>query len=202
MVTDYYNINAEAYIADTRSVDMHPVYQEFLAYIPEGGRIIDAGCGSGRDTRFFMLKGFNVIAFDASQEMVNAASAYAGLQVKLATFQNFQDPIRCDGIWACASLLHVPKGELTECLNNLSNVMKSGAVLYASFKYGNTERIQDGRHFTDMDETTLDGIVGTLVSLSVLKIWKTKDVRPGRNHEVWFNILLKNSEFSIMRHVH
>ena len=127
MTIDYYNEHAKTFIADTQCVEMGSLYQNFLAHVAEGGRIVDAGCGSGRDSRFFASKGYDVLAFDASQEMVKAASVYTGLPVRLDTFKSFHDEESCDAVWACASLLHVPRNELAPCLENLTLSMKTGS---------------------------------------------------------------------------
>jgi 2-polyprenyl-3-methyl-5-hydroxy-6-metoxy-1,4-benzoquinol methylase len=123
-----------------------------LIHVRPGGDILDAGCGSGRDTLAFRTAGYNVTAFDASPEMCRMARQYAKTNVIHMTFQEVVWRHAFDGIWACASLLHVPQVELYEVLRRLFNALRSSGVLYASFKHGSGKRTVDGRSFTDMTE--------------------------------------------------
>jgi len=106
---DWYNTNAENYFNETKNFSMKKEYPPFLEYIPKGGKILDAGCGSGRDTKEFKDMGYKVTAFDASEELAKKASKHTGLNVEATTFEKFKSDDKFDGIWACTSLLHVSK---------------------------------------------------------------------------------------------
>jgi SAM-dependent methyltransferase len=190
MSVDYYNQNAEIYFADTVKADVQDLRSKFLTYVPTGGDILDAGCGSGRDTLAFHRAGYRVTAFDASPELCRLAREYAGLPIIQITFQEMTWRGAFDGIWTCASLLHVPRMELPEILQCFVNALRPNGVLYASFKYGSGERIVGGRQFTDMTEIELGRLLQS-VGLSSAEYWTTNDVRPGRKSEQWLNALAR-----------
>jgi 2-polyprenyl-3-methyl-5-hydroxy-6-metoxy-1,4-benzoquinol methylase len=144
---NYYNQNAEVYFAGTVQADVQDLRSKFLIQVPAGGDILDAGCGSGRDALAFQKAGYRVTAFDASPEMCRMARQYTELPVIQMTFQEVIWRSAFDGIWACASLLHVPRVELPEVLRRLVCALRRNGTLYASFKHGNDERIVDGRRF-------------------------------------------------------
>ena len=103
----YYNENARAYFDSTVALDMGKLYGPFLKHLRPGSKVLDAGCGSGRDSLFFKNQGFQVTAFDASKEMVKLASELLDQKVLLMSFEDLSLTEQYDGIWACASLLHV-----------------------------------------------------------------------------------------------
>lgn len=189
-MTNYYNENAEQFIQDTLNVNMGNLYKRFLPRLPEKGVILDAGCGSGRDSKHFINQGFTVHAFDASEVLAKKASKVINQKVEVTTFQEFNSNHYYDGIWACASLLHVPSAELQECIINLVNHLKTGGFFYASFKYGDTEREVNGRLFTDMKEESFSKLIEEIKSLSLVEYWITGDNRAGRENEKWFNVIL------------
>lgn len=188
---DYYNKHADTFAASTTLLDMSELYAAFLPLLKPKGHILDAGCGSGRDASFFKQQGFTVSAFDASQELVNIASINLQQKVALLTFQQVDAQEQYDGIWCCASLLHVAKVELPDVFARLQRAMRPQAVLYISFKYGATEREQGGRLFTDLNEELLNSLLATQSSLKLLKSWQTADIRPERSHESWLNALIR-----------
>lgn len=188
----YYTDNAADFFRSTVEVDMAPIYEKFLPLVPRQGHILDAGCGSGRDSRHFLNTGFNVTAFDASGELCKLASAYTGLPVQCLRFEDLDWQEEFDAVWACASLLHVARADLKDALDRLTAAMKPGAVLYASFKYGTTERQKDDRHFTDLDELGLATVTAENGSLQIIECWVTEDRRPNRQ-ETWLNALLRKT---------
>lgn len=190
MTIEYYNKNAQVFIETTLNVDMQALYQPFIKLLPENALILDAGCGSGRDTKAFLDMGFQIEAIDASEGMVKHATSYTGICVQHKMFQDISIKDKYDGIWACASLLHVPKSELAAVISNLSEALKIGGIWYLSFKYGDNERIKDGRTFTDMDEKAVAALLSHQPSLKLMDMWITEDARPERN-EKWLNLIVK-----------
>jgi SAM-dependent methyltransferase len=186
----YYEDQAAAFFAETVTVDMAPLYARFLAHLPLGGSILDAGCGSGRDALAFRRLGYTVTAFEASPALARLTSEHCGLPVEVRRFQDIESEDRFDGIWACASLLHVPMAELPEVLGRLGRALKFGGVLYASFKYGAGEREHGGRRFTDLDEAGLAALVERVPGLAVIEIWVTGEQREGREGERWLNAMV------------
>jgi SAM-dependent methyltransferase len=188
-LADYEN-QAKTFFAETVDVDMAPLYERFLGHVTPGWHILDAGCGSGRDALAFRRLGYAVTAFEASPTLARMASEHCGLPVEVRRFQEIEWEDRFDGIWACASLLHVPMAELPDVLQRLGRALKSGAVLYASFKYGAGEREHGGRRFTDLDERGLAALVEAVPALAVLETWGTADRREGREGERWLNAVV------------
>lgn len=190
MTMAYYQRNAQTFFDATVGVDMSSLYAPFLRLVAPGGCVLDAGCGSGRDAKAFSTLGYRVEAFDASAEMMELAIAYTGLPVRQMTFSALETEERYDGIWSCASLLHLPQSELPEAMRRLARALKPGGVWYLSFKYGVSEREKEGRHFTDLDEAGLQTLVSPLPQVSIVEQWTTQDKRPDRD-EVWLNALLR-----------
>ena len=187
----YYEDKAEEYLARTSQLDMESLYKPFLELIPAGGTILDAGCGPGRDTLSFLKKGFQVTAFDASAKMVELASKQTGVAAFQMRFQELKYEQEFDGIWACASLLHVPFCELEDVLTRFRRALKTGGICFMSFKQGNGERFEDGRRFIDFTEATLQQKLADISGLSILRIWGTED-QAGRNGVQWVNALVRS----------
>lgn len=187
---EYYNKNAQAFFDGTVNADMSLWRDKFEAYIPDGGHILDAGCGSGRDSKAFKQHGFSVVAFDASREMCKAAAELIGQQVWQMRFDEISFDGEFDGIWACASLLHVSFDELPYVMKKLRKALKSKGVIYASFKYGEGEITKGERTFSNFTEITVKRMLNE-VGFEVIGCGITGDVREGREDEKWVNVIAK-----------
>ena len=192
MNSDYYQLHAQRFFSETVDVDMSELYRPFVAHLKPGARILDAGCGSGRDAKAFSEMGYEVEAFDASAELVGLARQHTGLPVKQMRFEEVTEVERYDGIWCCASLLHVPLAELPGVMAQLAKALKPGGVWYLSFKYGSGEREKDGRRFTDMDEAGFAEFLSGLSGIEVMECWQTHDQRPERD-DSWINLVLSKA---------
>ena len=195
----YYEKEYETFISETIDADTEVLHRRFLSHIPDNGDILDLGCGSGRDTKAFIDAGYRVSAIDGSEEICRAASKYAGIDVKCMDFFDIKDEAAYDGIWACASALHVEKSRIPKLLEILYKALKKGGVLYLSFKYGDHDGFRDGRHFTDLNENGFSELLDSLYRESVTRDefelvdeWKSEDVRRGKNVE-WLNVILRKS---------
>ena len=187
----YYEDNAETFISGTVNADMSDARQRFLKLLPENALILDFGCGSGRDTKAFLEHGYRVDAVDGSAELCRQASDYTGICVRQMLFQELDISNYYDGVWACASILHLSKIEISDVLKRISNALKPGGILYTSFKYGTFEGMRNNRYFTDFTETTLSKLWIGIDSLQIIDIWTTQDVRPGREEKRWINLLAR-----------
>lgn len=190
---DYYNKHADEFAVSTFKVDMESLYQPFLAELQEGVRILDVGCGSGRDTLAFKNKGYQVDAIDYSEELVKKATRLTGIPIKLKSFYEVDDYEAYDGIWACASLLHCERSRLAEVLEKMVQALKPNGVIYMSFKYGDSDREKDGREFTDLNEQQAQELLAQFDQVSLIQQWITVDKRPERE-EQWLNLLLKKND--------
>ncbi|MBM1170349.1 class I SAM-dependent methyltransferase [Microvirga arabica] len=194
MSVEFYNLNAGSFFALTVAADMSEAQNRFLCHVPKAGRILDAGCGSGRDAKAFVERGYEVEAFDASAEMVRMSSEHSGLPVRQMTFEQVDWDNHFDGIWASASLLHVPRSDLSRIIAKLRRALKPEGILYLSFKYGMDDREKDGRRFTDMNEEALQTELRRAGDLNLIEIWTSEDVRPGRTGERWLSALSRRAE--------
>ena len=136
---DYYNHKAAEFVSGTVAAEFTKMQDTFLQYVPAGGKILDFGCGSGRDTKYFLSRGYVVEAIDGSIELCKIASAYTGIEVKKMLFQELNSVEEYDGIWACASILHVAKQELPAIIQKMADAVKRNGIVYMSFKYGKFE---------------------------------------------------------------
>ena len=187
----YYQQNANAFVEGTVSADMYDARKRFLRMLPAHALVLDFGCGSGRDAKAFLEQGYKVDAVDGSVELCRRASEVIGQPVKQMLFEDLSAVEQYDGIWACASILHLPRRELAVVLQKISDALKPNGVLYTSFKYGDFEGIRGGRYFTDLTEESLADLMETVPSLQIVNTWITNDVRPGREEEQWSNILAR-----------
>ena len=186
----FYDSNAKDFFESTYAVDMLVVYKKFETYLRPPPQILDAGCGSGRDTKYFLDKGHDVLAIDASSEMVKLACTLTNIDVKHMTFQELKYIEEFDAIWSCASLLHIKKSEIPLVFSKFIKALKVSGVWYMSFKVGESEREKDGRLFNDYNEESLRDILDSYDALSVCEIWLTEDRREDRDDK-WINAIVK-----------
>lgn len=188
---DFYNAQAKEYIAETVDLDISNIRNRFLELVPENGHILDLGCGSGRDSRFFLGQGYSVTAIDASYELANLASKFIGQTVRHLSFQKLDYIETFDGVWACASLLHCPKAEMSAVMQRLNVALKADGIIYMSFKYGTEERIDErGRFFNDYTEADVTKMLLEYSDLHVVEIFsELKPLRSGFQN--WLNVFAK-----------
>lgn len=188
---DYYDDHADEFYKSTVNVEFTTMQEQFLKKLEKGSYILDFGCGSGRDTRYFMEKGHHVDAIDGSKELCKLASEFTGIEVKNMFFEELSEANKYDGIWACSSILHLPIAELTKVMKKMVVALKENGIIYTSFKYGTFAGERNGRFFTDMTEVTFAECIRGIEDLEVEEQWTTSDVRPGRGEEKWLNLILR-----------
>lgn len=189
----YYNYHAHTFISTTRNVDFHDTQTRFLDKLPMGSKILDFGCGSGRDTKYFLSQGYEVDATDGSEEICRLASEYIGIQVKHMLFQELEEENIYDGIWACSSILHLTYEELKLVFLKMARELKEEGVVYTFFKYGAFEGERSGRYFTNMTEEKFTKFLGEKNDFHIEELWISADVRPNRGEEKWLNLILRKN---------
>lgn len=190
---DYYNENAKQFVETTANVEFHHMQNRFLDELQDGAYILDFGCGSGRDTRYFLEQRYQVEAIDGSAELCRLASEFTGIEVKHMYFQELSEVEKYDGIWACSSILHLNHADLEDVMKKMALAVKVNGIIYTSFKYGTFSGERNGRYFTDMTEETFDELLQKISGLEIEEQWITSDVRPGRGEEKWLNLILRKN---------
>ena len=187
---DYYNKNSEEYFNSTLNVDMTNTYKAFLKLLSKGGKILDLGCGSGRDSMNFMKLGYEVTSVDGAKELAKRASVLLGKEVIVSTFEELELKEKFHGIWACASLLHIKREDLKIVLNNLYNNLDDKGVFYMSFKYGEKEYVDDkNRYFNCFTDESIISFINENTKYNILGLYITED-KLGRVNEVkWVNLI-------------
>ena len=171
---------------------MGVAYGAFLPLVPEGGRILDAGCGSGRDSGRFLRAGYVVEAFDASDRMARCARERTGLAVRVLEFSGMDWDGAFDGVFANASLLHVAPGEMGVALGRIAAALRPGGVLFASLKHGQGGYVKDGvLPVWRYDEEAMGAFVDGCPALEVVRMYTVPDSRPGRRSERWLHCLAR-----------
>lgn len=187
----YYDDKAEQFYNSTVVVDFADTQNKFLSKLTKDSFILDFGCGSGRDTRAFLERGYHVESIDGSLALCKLASRYTGIQVRHMLFQELSVKNRYDGIWACASVLHLRLNELADVMGKMRTALKDNGIIYTSFKYGTFSGERNGRYFTDMTEETFAGFLNKVDGLQIEEQWISFDLRPGRGEEQWLNLILR-----------
>lgn len=188
---NYYNTNAHSFVSSTLSVDFSQTQDKFLDLLPPTAFILDFGCGSGRDTKYFLDADMQVDATDGSEELCRLASEYTGIPVRQMLFEELDAKAQYDGIWACSSILHLSKESLKDVLRKMIAALKENGIIYTSFKYGTFEGERNGRFFADFTEETFQEFVADVDGMKIEEMWITGDVRPGRGDERWLNLILR-----------
>lgn len=188
---NYYDTNAKEFVEGTLNVDFKTTQDKFINKLPDKGYILDFGCGSGRDTKYFLAKDFNVDAIDGSIELCKIASEYTNIKVRHMYFNELSIVNKYDGIWACSSILHLSLDDLVDVFKRMSKALKDEGIIYTSFKYGDFSGERNGRYFTDMTEDSFAKLIANVDNLKVEEQWITADVRPQRGNEKWLNLILR-----------
>jgi 2-polyprenyl-3-methyl-5-hydroxy-6-metoxy-1,4-benzoquinol methylase len=188
-MNNYYNEKANEFIENVHHLDMTFIYEKFEKSLHNNASILDVGSGTGRDSLYFIKKGHKVTSFDASEALVDFSREFLS-DVHLATFESFESDEQYDGIWACASLLHVDRLHIHNIITKYKNMLKIEGVFYMSFKSCEYDYIKDGRQFTCFTVKTLEELINKFNDVKILDLFETQDVRSNRS-ETWVNIIIK-----------
>lgn len=146
-----YDLTAERYAHNVEGLLSFAEMKTFIGLLQKGARVLDLGCGSGRDAKAFSEKGFEVVGIDFSSELLKIAKLNAPLaDFYLMDMESFLLPERSfDGVWASGSLLHIPKAHIPKTLYRIRHVLKPGGIFYLSVKKGVGEGLErDSRYGT------------------------------------------------------
>lgn len=191
---DYYNKYANMYFETTVNLSMKEALDRFLELVPEGGAVLDLGCGSGRDSLEMLERGYDVTALDGSEEMCALAEIHTGLEVLNMKFEELDFDEVFEGIWACASLVHVSSKKMPEILRKIRKALEMNGILYFSVKKGDFEGYRNERYFTDYEKSDIKELFAKVEGFEIIDIWKSEDVRSDRNDKLWLNVLAKKVE--------
>ena len=185
---DYYNKNAESYFGQTAGADFSETYDRFLKYVPAGGRIMDAGCGSGRDAAAFVRRGYDAAGLDASEALAEIAREKQGIPVTVCSMADWQAETPYDGIWCCASLLHLSDEEVRGFFRNLPANLGNKGALFVSVKTGiETGYDEKGRFMRNFTEDEVRSLCES-AGLTIQELWETRD-KLGRKGLDWLNVI-------------
>ena len=188
---DYYEKNGDLFAQDVDHVNFSQMQLRFISKLSKHAKILDLGCGSGRDSLAFLNAGFDVKAIDGSKKMCEIAQSKTGLSIRNIRFEQLDDQNQYDGVWACASLLHLPRNELPKVFSKIIEALKEEGIFYSSFKYGSFEGYRNGRYFSDFTESSMNELLEQFPGLKCIESWISSDVRPGRTEQKWLNIILQ-----------
>ncbi|MGP6086965.1 class I SAM-dependent DNA methyltransferase [Antarctobacter jejuensis] len=138
-----YDSRAEDYAQVTASDGPDATLSAFIAALPQGGRVLDLGCGPGISSGHMAAAGLSVEAWDASEAMVALAATRAGVTARQASFDALDAEATYDGIWANFSLLHAPRGDMPRHLAAIARALKPGGLFHIGVKEGEGEK-RDG----------------------------------------------------------
>lgn len=192
MIEAIYDTNAKEFIESWLTADMHDQYKAFEALVPEGSKILDGGCGSGRDSLYFLQKGYTVDAFDPSDEMIKYANEFTGIKIKKMKWEDLDVKEVYDGIWASASLYHVKRSDMAPTFHKIAEALKSKGILFASFRDKSEDFVDsEGRALTSFTKETLTSFLSTLGLFDIVALTERKDSRKNKSDEIWLFAILR-----------
>lgn len=191
MMCNYYESNAEHYAAETIYADMSEQYQSVLPLLKKGAKILDVGSGSGRDACYFQKQGYQVTALEPSKNLGREIRKVFSGEIVCSDIQSYQTTERYDGIWACASLIHLQEEEILCFFKKIDMYLNDNGIVYVSGKSGiSTGEVEDGRFFLEFTEQLVEKILTVNKQLQLEQLWYTEDVR-GRRGFRWLNVVLR-----------
>lgn len=134
----FYAENAATYAAHSTAPTGQNLTR-FLDALPVHARILELGCGNGRDAAHMLAQGYDVDPTDGTSELAEEAEKRLGRRVRILRFDQLDAADAYDGVWACASLLHVPDADLPGILARIHRALRRGGIFTASYKAGDGE---------------------------------------------------------------
>lgn len=190
---EYYNKNAQLYYEQTIVGGLQENYDRFLKHLPNNAYILDFGCGSGRDSKYFIDNGYKVKAIDGSIEMCKLAIKYINQDVSCMNFDELGDINTYDGIWACSSILHIEKDKLSNILSKMIDALKINGIIYTSFKIGTGYEIKEGKYYNYLTREEMENNLNQVnKNAKIIDYFETlpSTKRDGKGI-VWGNFIIK-----------
>lgn len=193
---EFYNQNAKLYCEQTINGDLEENYKRFLTRLSKGAYILDFGCGSGRDSKYFLDNGYKVKAIDGSIEMCKLASKYINQEVTCMKFEELDDINVYDGIWACSSILHIEKEKLENVLKKMLNSLKPNGIIYTSFKLGEGYQIKEGKYYNYLTQDEMEKILNNISEKAkIIDFFETlPSTKRNSQNTIWGNFIIKKFE--------
>lgn len=187
---DFYNQNSEGYDQATFNLKLEVPWIEFTSRIKPNGRILDVGCGPGRDIRHFLDLGYYVEGVEPSRELAKIARSRTGAVIHEIAAEQISFNNQFDGVWACASLLHVDRSNMEEAYNSIMRSLKQLGVFYFSLKSGvGIVRKEDGRLFSNYSFDEIEELVTARFDTKSFVFWESPDALNTRNTR-WLNFIV------------
>lgn len=192
-MVDFYDENALSYFKQTAAIDPGGFLSPFIRHIPAGARVLDVGCGSGRDLLWLRKKGYRVRGMERSREMADLARRHAGCEVVEADFEtwNFaENPV--EGLLLVGALVHIAPEAFGRMLCRVARGVVSGGKILLTLKEGNGQnRLPDGRVFYLWQDQTLQKL---LKQLGFQVIYFHRAVSAIREDDVWLTYILEKED--------
>lgn len=193
---EFYNQNAKLYCEQTINGNLEENYKKFLTRLSKGAYILDFGCGSGRDSKYFLDNGYKVKAIDGSIEMCKLASKYINQEVTCMKFEELNDINVYDGIWACSSILHIEKEKLENVLKKMLNSLKPNGIIYTSFKLGEGYQIKEGKYYNYLTQDEMEKMLNNISEKAkIIDFFETlPSTKRNSPNTIWGNFIIKKFE--------
>lgn len=187
----YYQKNADAYTEETVGFNSHETCrQRFFELLAPNSLILDLGCGSGRDSRFFLENGHRVVAVDAVKEVADCAARYLTHPVRVQKAEDLSEIDCYDGIWAAASLLHIPESRIIAVFCNIIRALKPGGVWYMSFKSGVKDAPETRqRFFSYYSLPRMRQLLDQVPQARIIDLNESSSLLRGKKQQ-WLNVLV------------
>ena len=189
---EYYDENAEKYVKESFALTARDNQDMFLSFVKRGGHILDFGCGSGRDTAFFLMKGFTVQPTDGCESICKLASEYLKMPVKVLEFNELDEEDEYDAVYASASIMHLEHDKLMELYPKSIRALKKDGILYASFEYGEEDGYVDMCYYTRMTEKKYTDFVEQFPQLKMV-MQNTFHQKSGGTDLVWYQSIVRKT---------
>ncbi len=187
----YYREFASQYASDTYSLPIQESAHKFLDLLKTGDKLLDLGCGSGRDSEFFSKHGLQVVAADVSDRVISTFRSKLDLEARVCSYFHLPWISEFDAVWANASLLHCPRSELPSVISNIERSLVPGGICYMSFKRGEGEGLDSlGRFVSTLMEGELEQVLRSRAGIFIEDIWCNTAPLRGQTQE-WVNAIVK-----------